>query len=233
MRLSRARRSVGVRFDDPKLVSWVGLAPVMAMAQRCSLAMLLTDRLAIAAKGGAKRRGQDPRVDPGHGLRRGLDRGHQAGAGDQRRRGRCGDHRERRLAGLRGDRAQPHPRRKPPGRRPANRTRSSTAGTADQHPGESRTPDTTRSCTCPATGAGRRASTSSSATSCTTPSHPPPDYPPETARPEHTWNNQTDRQLTHMEVACPAGWAPSLRRGVRRSALYRPAHAWPRSRRSR
>jgi len=53
MRLCRARRAVGVRFDDPNLVSCAGLVPVMAMAQRCSLAMLLTDRLTIAAKGGA------------------------------------------------------------------------------------------------------------------------------------------------------------------------------------
>jgi len=41
-----------VRFDDPNLVSCAGLAPVLALAARCGLATLLTERLRIAAKGG-------------------------------------------------------------------------------------------------------------------------------------------------------------------------------------
>jgi hypothetical protein len=42
-----------VRFDDPNLVSCAGLVPVMALADRCGLARLLTERLTIAGKGGA------------------------------------------------------------------------------------------------------------------------------------------------------------------------------------
>ena len=52
MRLSHARRAISVRFDDPNLVSCVGLVPVMALAQRSGLATLLAERLTIAAKGG-------------------------------------------------------------------------------------------------------------------------------------------------------------------------------------
>jgi hypothetical protein len=44
---------VSVRFDDPNLVSCAGLAPVMALGARCGLATLLTERLRIAARGGA------------------------------------------------------------------------------------------------------------------------------------------------------------------------------------
>ena len=53
MRLSHARRAMSVRFDDPNLVSCAGLAPVLALAARCGLATLLTERLRIAARGGA------------------------------------------------------------------------------------------------------------------------------------------------------------------------------------
>ncbi len=52
MRLSHARRAIGVQFDDPNLVSCGGLAAVLALAARCGLATLLTERLRIAAKGG-------------------------------------------------------------------------------------------------------------------------------------------------------------------------------------
>ncbi len=52
MRLSHARRAISVRFDDPNLVSCAGLAAVLALAARCGLGTLLTDRLQIAAKGG-------------------------------------------------------------------------------------------------------------------------------------------------------------------------------------
>jgi hypothetical protein len=53
VRLSHARAAVGVRFDDPNLVSCAGLVPVMALAHRCGLAELLVGRLTIAAKAGA------------------------------------------------------------------------------------------------------------------------------------------------------------------------------------
>jgi len=44
---------MSVRFDDPNLVSCAGLAAVVGLAARCGLATLLTERLVIAAKGGA------------------------------------------------------------------------------------------------------------------------------------------------------------------------------------
>jgi hypothetical protein len=53
MRLSHARRAMSVRFDDPNLVSCGGLAAVLGLATGCGLAMLLTQRLRIAARGGA------------------------------------------------------------------------------------------------------------------------------------------------------------------------------------
>jgi Transposase DDE domain group 1 len=53
MRLSHARRAVSVRFDDPNLVSCAGLAAVLALAARCGLAGMVTERVRIAAKGGA------------------------------------------------------------------------------------------------------------------------------------------------------------------------------------
>ena len=53
MRLSHARRAMTARFDDPNLVSCAGLAAVVALARRCGLATLLSDRLHIAARGGA------------------------------------------------------------------------------------------------------------------------------------------------------------------------------------
>lgn len=53
MRLSHARAAIGVRFDDPNLVSCAGLVPVMALAARCGLTELLTRRLTLAGKGAA------------------------------------------------------------------------------------------------------------------------------------------------------------------------------------
>jgi DDE family transposase len=53
MRLSHARRAIGARFDDPNLVSCAGLAPVVALADRCGLPQLLADRLTVAGKAGA------------------------------------------------------------------------------------------------------------------------------------------------------------------------------------
>jgi Transposase DDE domain group 1 len=53
MRLSHARRAVGVRFDDPNLVSCAGLVAVMALAARCGLRALIGEHVRIAARGGA------------------------------------------------------------------------------------------------------------------------------------------------------------------------------------
>jgi hypothetical protein len=53
MRLSHARRAISTRFDDPNLVSCAGLVAVMALADRCGLTRLLTERLAITAQAGA------------------------------------------------------------------------------------------------------------------------------------------------------------------------------------
>jgi hypothetical protein len=44
---------VSVRFDDPNLVSCGGLVAVLALVARCGLAELVTERVRIAAKGGA------------------------------------------------------------------------------------------------------------------------------------------------------------------------------------
>ena len=59
MRLSHARRAVSVRFDDPNLVSFAGLAAVLALAARCGLPSLLAERVQIAAKGGANAAARD------------------------------------------------------------------------------------------------------------------------------------------------------------------------------
>jgi len=53
MRLSHARCAIGVRFDDPNLVSCAGLVAVMALATRCGLRALLGEHVQIVAKGGA------------------------------------------------------------------------------------------------------------------------------------------------------------------------------------
>ena len=52
MRLSHGFRAMSVRFDDPNLVSCAGLAAVLALATRCGLDTLLSDRVRIAATGG-------------------------------------------------------------------------------------------------------------------------------------------------------------------------------------
>ena len=44
MRVSHAPGRVSAVFDDPNLVSCGGLAPVVALAQRCGLADLVADR---------------------------------------------------------------------------------------------------------------------------------------------------------------------------------------------
>ncbi|GEL19192.1 hypothetical protein PA7_30290 [Pseudonocardia asaccharolytica DSM 44247 = NBRC 16224] len=53
MRLSHARSAISVRFDDPNLVSCVGLVPIMALAARCGLPTLLVSGLTLTGKGTA------------------------------------------------------------------------------------------------------------------------------------------------------------------------------------
>jgi hypothetical protein len=52
MRVSHALAEVSAVFDDPSLVSCAGLAPVLALAQRCGLAELVGSKLTLTAKGG-------------------------------------------------------------------------------------------------------------------------------------------------------------------------------------
>ena len=58
MRLSHARRAISARFDDPNLVSCAGLVPVMALAARCGLEMLLAAGLTVVGKGTANAAGK-------------------------------------------------------------------------------------------------------------------------------------------------------------------------------
>jgi hypothetical protein len=53
MQLSHAPGEVSAVFDDPNLVSCAGLAPVVALAQRCGLAELVAEKLTLPSKGGA------------------------------------------------------------------------------------------------------------------------------------------------------------------------------------
>ena len=53
MRVSHSPSQVDAVFDDPNLVSCAGVAPVMALAQRCGLAELVSSKLTLAAQGGA------------------------------------------------------------------------------------------------------------------------------------------------------------------------------------
>jgi len=52
MRVSHSPQLVSAAFDDPNLVSCAGLAPVVALTQRCGLAELVADKLTLPAKGG-------------------------------------------------------------------------------------------------------------------------------------------------------------------------------------
>ena len=53
MQLSHSPSEVSAVFDDPNLVSCAGLAPVVALAQRCGLAELVATKLTLSARGGA------------------------------------------------------------------------------------------------------------------------------------------------------------------------------------
>ena len=52
MRLSHRPGLVSAAFVDPNLVSCAGLAPVVALAERCGLAELVAGTLTLPAKGG-------------------------------------------------------------------------------------------------------------------------------------------------------------------------------------
>jgi hypothetical protein len=52
MGVSHKPEQVSAVFDDLNLVSCAGLAPVVALAERCGLAELVADKLTFAAKGG-------------------------------------------------------------------------------------------------------------------------------------------------------------------------------------
>jgi len=52
MGVSHALAEVSAVFDDPNLVSCTGLAPVLALAQRCRLAELVGSELTLTPKGG-------------------------------------------------------------------------------------------------------------------------------------------------------------------------------------
>ncbi len=52
MQVSHSPQLVSAAFDDPNLVSCAGLAPVVALAQRCGLAELVAGTLTLPAKGG-------------------------------------------------------------------------------------------------------------------------------------------------------------------------------------
>jgi len=52
MRVSHAPSAVSAAFDDPNLVSCAGLAPVLALAQRCGLHALVATMLTLRAAGG-------------------------------------------------------------------------------------------------------------------------------------------------------------------------------------
>jgi hypothetical protein len=55
MQLSHSPSEMSAVFDDPNLVSCAGLAPVVALADRCGLAGLVAAKLTLPVKGGRTR----------------------------------------------------------------------------------------------------------------------------------------------------------------------------------
>ncbi len=53
MQLSHSPGETLALFDDPNLVSCAGLVPMVALAQRCGLAELVSSKLTLPARGGA------------------------------------------------------------------------------------------------------------------------------------------------------------------------------------
>ena len=52
MRVCHTLGNVSAVFDDPNLVSCAGLAPVLALAERCGLAELVAGKLTLPVPGG-------------------------------------------------------------------------------------------------------------------------------------------------------------------------------------
>jgi hypothetical protein len=52
----RVSHGVSAVFDDPNLVSCAGLAPVLALAERCGLHRLVADTLTVSGPGRRTRR---------------------------------------------------------------------------------------------------------------------------------------------------------------------------------
>jgi hypothetical protein len=55
MRLLHSSAATSVQFDDPNLVSCVGLEPVMRLAQDCDLAGLVDEHVKVTAGSGRTR----------------------------------------------------------------------------------------------------------------------------------------------------------------------------------
>jgi len=53
MQLSHSPGETSAVFEDPNLVSCAGLVPMVALAQRCGLAELVSSKLTLPARGGA------------------------------------------------------------------------------------------------------------------------------------------------------------------------------------
>ena len=53
MQLSHSPGETSAVFDDPNLVSCAGLVPMVALAQRCGLAELVSSKLTLPGRGGA------------------------------------------------------------------------------------------------------------------------------------------------------------------------------------
>ncbi|MGH3883032.1 MAG: IS1380 family transposase, partial [Pseudonocardiaceae bacterium] len=65
MRLLHSAANTSARFDDPNLVSCAGLVPVMRLAQRCDLAGLVGEHVAVTVAVGATARLKVPAIVAG------------------------------------------------------------------------------------------------------------------------------------------------------------------------
>lgn len=67
----RVSHGVSAALDDPNLVSCAGLAPVLALVQRCGLHELVADTVTVSGPGSANPGLKIPALVAGHGGRRG------------------------------------------------------------------------------------------------------------------------------------------------------------------
>ena len=74
MRVSHSFPAISATFDDPNLVSWVGLAPTMALAQRAGLADPVSSTFDPEGRGWCERPLEDPRTRRWSGSARVLER---------------------------------------------------------------------------------------------------------------------------------------------------------------